>query len=163
MNAYTIKRKFKILYNSIGKYWWKKPTIKSIDETINYIRERHCSVSRFGDGEFEMMLGYGNGFQSSNDELSHRLRQVIMMPVDNHIVCLPDIFGDLSMLNEKSLKYNTELMKKRRRQYLNLLDIDRTYYNTFFTRFYDMFAVKSNSCRWAEKNKEIWGGRYTYC
>lgn len=156
MNVYFAKRRITAVYNAIGKYFWKKPMIMSIDDTINHIVENHCSVSRFGDGEFEMILGYGNKFQISNSALNARLQQVLTERVDNHIVCLPDIFGDLSYLKESSRKYDRALLAKRRRKYLKLINCRRAYYNAFFTRFYDMFEDKSNAGRWAEKIKDIW-------
>lgn len=148
-----------ILYNTVGKFIWKKPMIKSIDETLDYIAENHCSVSRFGDGEFAVMLGSGYaGYQSYDNALSKRLRGVMEQPVENHIVCLPDIFGDLSSLKQESVEFNNGVLGNARRDWLNLIPMERDYYNSFFTRCYNMFLDKSNCPRWFDKCKSIWGG-----
>ena len=42
---------FNALYNRIIWKLKKKPIVKSIDETLDYINEQHCFVSRYGDGE----------------------------------------------------------------------------------------------------------------
>lgn len=46
-----------VLYNKLTWKFRKKPKVKSIDETLDYINKNHCSVSRYGDGEFTIMLG----------------------------------------------------------------------------------------------------------
>lgn len=147
------------IYNRLGKYIWKKPKIKSIDETLDYINEHHCSVSRFGDGEFAIIQGNYNGFQNYNSELGKKLSIILTNPIENHIVCLPDIFGDQDGLKSNSKIFNNGLLDNERRAWLNLLDINRVYYNAFFTRCYNMFENKSNSERWFNKNKKIWADK----
>lgn len=155
-----VKGRLIILYNDLGKYFWKKPNIKSIDETLDHINEKQCSVSRFGDGEFAVMLGTGySGYQDFRDQLSKRLYQVLQQPIGNHIVCLPDIFGDLSALRSESIEFNRGVLGNSRRKYLDLIPMERDYYNTFFTRCYNMFIDKSNCPRWFEKCKSIWAGK----
>lgn len=115
-----VKGRLIILYNDLGKYFWKKPNIKSIDETLDYINSKQCSVSRFGDGEFAVMLGTGySGYQDFSDQLSKRLYVVLQQPIRNHIVCLPDIFGDLSTLRSESIEFNRGLLGNSRRKILN--------------------------------------------
>lgn len=46
---------FNALYNRIIWKLKKKPIVKSIDETLDYINEQHCFVSRYGDGEFTLI------------------------------------------------------------------------------------------------------------
>lgn len=117
-----VKGRLIILYNDLGKHFWKKPNIKSIDETLDHINEKQCSVSRFGDGEFAVMLGIGySGYQDFRDQLSKRLYQVLQQPIENHIVCLPDIFGDLSTLRSESIEFNRGVLGNSRRKYLDLI------------------------------------------
>lgn len=151
-----IRNRVLMTYNFIGKYIWKKPIIKSIDETLDYIVENHCSVSRFGDGEFAIIQGNSNGFQNENNELGARLAKILIEPIDNHIVCLPDIFGNMDNLRDSSKLYSNGLLGKERRAWLNLLDLERVYYNAFFTRCYNMFEDKSRCPVWFKKNKKIW-------
>ncbi len=144
------------IYNTIGKYIWRKPKIKSIDETIDYILNNQCSVSRFGDGEFAIIQGNYNGFQEKNGELGNRLAEILVAPVNNHIVCLPDVFGNLKGLKKSSKEFNNGLLRNERRAWLKLLNIDRQYYNAFFTRCYNMFEDKTQCRKWFSKNKKIW-------
>lgn len=152
-----LKLHFSVLYNRMLWKLKKKPIVKSIDETLDYINEHHCSVSRYGDGEFTVMLGVDcTGYQMYNAELGERLREIIESPIEKHIVCLPGIFGDLSFLKESSLKFNKGMIAGAGRKWLDSIPKDRVYYNTFFTRCYNMFADKANCPRWFEKNKIIW-------
>lgn len=145
------------LYNRIIWKLWKKPTVKSIDDTLDYIIEHHCSVSRYGDGEFTVILGIDcTGYQMCNTELRDRLNLILQNPIENHIVCLPDIFGDLSFLKDSSLKFNRGMIAGMGRQWLRLIPTGRVYFNSFFTRCYNMFADKANCPRWFDKNKKIW-------
>ena len=75
-----------------------KPRMKilSAEKTIAYIEQHHCSVARFGDGEFEMLLGDVSesgtgvsGFQKQNPELSKRLAEVLASKDPNLLVCIP--------------------------------------------------------------------------
>lgn len=43
-----------------GRFGWK-PYVHTIDETLDYILMHHCSVSRYGDGEFAIIEGERTG------------------------------------------------------------------------------------------------------
>lgn len=158
-----MNRKIKIaalyLKNNVIKWVGWKPQVVSIDDTIDYILKNRCSVSRYGDGEFSVMIGYGNGFQTQDAMLSNRLREIIKSNLDHHIVCIGDIFGSMSSLKKESREFNDGLLNLHREDWLALLNRHKTYFNAFFTRPYQMFADKSNSKRWFEKCKKIWERR----
>ena len=154
----SIKNRLTICCNSVGKHIWKNPEVKSIDETLDYILEKKCSVSRYGDGEFAVIIGNSNGFQTINDELGSRLKLVLQNEIDNHIVCLPDIFESLDGLRPESVLFNRQVLGMERRKWLDVIPSDRIYYNTFFTRCYNMFVDKTPCKRWFDKNKQIWDG-----
>lgn len=93
-----LKLHLEVLYNRIIWKVKKKPIVKSIDEMLDYINEHHCSVSRYGDGEFTVILGSNcTGYQKYDVKLGQRLKEIIESPIQNHIVCLPGILGDLFM------------------------------------------------------------------
>ena len=155
-----LKLHLEVLYNRIIWKVKKKLIVKSIDETLDYINEHHCSVSRYGDGEFTVILGSNcTGYQKYDVKLGQRLKEIIESPIQNHIVCLPGIFGDLSFLKERSLKFNKGMISGAWRKWLEFIPKERIYYNSFFTHCYNMFADKANCQRWFEKNKMIWQKR----
>lgn len=137
----------------------KKPQVYTIDQTLDYIQLNHSSVSRFGDGEFLMILGHGNGFQPYAKALADRLKEVLNSNLDGHIVCISDIWGDLSFMKDQSIAFNRKYLRTHGYAVLKTIDCSRNYFNTFFTRPYDMFADKSQSVSWFEKNKQIWDSK----
>ena len=155
--ASGIKNAVRHIDNSVFCRLMKKPEVKSIDETIDYILKNNCSVSRFGDGELLMILGYRNGFQTYSRELAVRLEEVLKSNLSNHIVCLADMFGSLKKLNKESIKYNKKYLSKYRRKLYRIIPRKKEggFYNTFFTRPYNMFRDKSDSARWFNNNKKI--------
>ena len=71
----------------------------SSEETVSYIIGHRCSVARFGDGEFQMIEHGRNGgeasdfgvdtFQPFSQRLSDRLGEVLLVPKENLLVCIP--------------------------------------------------------------------------
>ena len=71
------------------------PTVKSIDESLDFIRENHSSVIRFGDGEINLIAGHSIAYQDYHPELARTLRELVgMNSSEKLLVCLPDAFED---------------------------------------------------------------------
>ncbi len=153
----AIRSKDSVL-SSFVKCFVKGPNIESVDSTLDYITAKKCSVSRFGDGEFDMIIGYGNNFQKHDARLAERLSEIVVSDLNNHIVCLPDMFGSLKQFRQDSKRFNKAFLKTRRAKIYSFLNHDKQYYNTFCTRPYYMFDDKSNSPLYFEKIKILWGG-----
>ena len=67
--------------------------VMSSVETIRYIREKRCSLARYGDGELNMILiGKSIGFQKYNPELAEALRRVLFDRREELLLCLPHEF-----------------------------------------------------------------------
>ena len=54
-----------------------KLNVMSIEETIEYVIHNKCSISRFGDGELNIVSGKGIGFQSQSDKLTLALKAIL--------------------------------------------------------------------------------------
>ena len=144
------------LKNEIGKFFWRQPKIASIEETIQEIIIHRKSVSRFGDGELCCIFGVGNGFQEYDEQLAKRLKEILKSNKVNHIVCLPDCWGDISYMKDSSIEFHKGLLFIYREKWTKILDLDKQYYNTFITRFYNLFRDKVE-CNDRIKNlKQIW-------
>ena len=117
----------------------KYKDIKILDSitSINYILDHQCSVSRFGDGEFDLIEGRKEGYQEPNERLAHLLKQVLQSNVPNHMIGIPRPLIDTSMLKRESKefweRYFLVYHGKSIRKYLSS---DKTYLDTQLSRFY---------------------------
>ncbi|WP_438824798.1 GT-D fold domain-containing glycosyltransferase [Bacillus sp. JJ1532] len=48
------------------------------------------------------MNGKSIGFQSYSDQLSNRLKDIIISQQKDHIVCIPNVFNEPSWFNERA-------------------------------------------------------------
>lgn len=143
----------------IDKNLIRIPQIKSIDETIDDIVEKRLSVSRYGDGEFDIIHGRNIKFQQANPLLAEKLKEALTVPVNNYAVALADIYGDLSQLETKYANFFREFLIEFREEQYRYLDMNRIYYNAFITRIYSEMRDKSLSGKWFKKMKKIWENR----
>lgn len=139
---------------------FKRLHIASSKETIQFILDHHCSVSRFGDGEFNLIQGRGNGFQSYHSQLSFRLDEILKSgSTSKHIVCIP-----FSLINTDRLKsYPKDFWRFYAvRHYFFLrkhLSFRHQYFDSLVTRFYIDNKDKSESANQIAELRKIWSGR----
>lgn len=134
--------------------------IKNTLETVCYITANKCSVSRFGDGEFAVMAGGYNGFQTSNELLARKLSEVFSNPIENHITCIPK-----ALQTQRGLKQSSKLFilgflaiygKTMLFPFLNQRFL---YFDTNFTRFYMPYKTSNQVGDYVKKLKLIWDKR----
>ena len=144
----------------------KKPKIMCFEETINYILKNGCSVSRFGDGEFNLCLYdcYDLFFQKYDKNLSLKLLEALNSNDNgNVLLCLP---------SSLTLRYRLNLTKTPRRFWRNVLiyeypllkkhiDMNSVFGDSLFTRFYMDYKNKSkkNISKKVCLIKKIWDKR----
>ena len=157
----AIKDKITLCYwNHIDEQERKKcvePKIASIEETIHKILVEHVSVSRFGDGEYKWIADLPqDSFQDSSPKMRERLTEIIKSDLENHIVCLSDVFGDLSKYNAYGMQFWTWFMANNRVKWSSYLKPDKQYYNTNMTRLYMDYKDKSKCASWFQLLKKVW-------
>lgn len=135
------------------------PVIKTIDETIDEIITNKCSVSRYGSGEVEIILGYNIGFQSANLQLADKLKQILISTDPDIIICLPDIFHSLENCNGSAQSYWSRYLFSTRWTWYKLTSREKVYYNAFITRLYLDWKDKTKCEGWFNKLKQIWHER----
>ena len=79
--------------------------IASDEETLNQIIYNKKSISRFGDGEFELIFGHNISFQDSNKILSHRLKEILNNTDNNYLVGINIPYKDIYKLNIREKKF----------------------------------------------------------
>lgn len=153
------KDKMTIFYNKNITDKQKKPIVKDTDETLNKIINDKCSVSRFGDGEFSLIYGESLKFQPKNDELSRRLKEILKSNEENHIVCIPNVFGEMEWATDKAKKYWIKYLNLNRGKIYKLLNKNKEYYDTQVTRLYIDLKDKEKVKKRFEKIKLLWKDR----
>lgn len=114
--------------------------LNSID-SIKYIIEHKCSVSRYGDGEIVMLLGGGySGYQEADNLLANRLRQVILADdAPNHIVGLPFPLKFTSNLRASSKEFWDYFTLRKGNDFHEFVSSNRLYIDTQLSRFYIIY------------------------
>ena len=80
--------------------------IMSSEKTIRYILKHKCSIARYGDGEFSIMMGsYDIDFQSRSTELSKKLLDVLSHANKNLLICIPRYFNSVRKCNTNVKKF----------------------------------------------------------
>lgn len=148
------------IYPAIYHLFLNKISIANSEETINYIKKNKCSVCRFGDGEFNLMQGKGNGFQSYNYNLMLRLREVLEQKSSRQvIICIP-----YTLINQESLMpYARNFWKFYAVRHIAFLyrslATQNMYFDSMISRFYIDFKDKKHSAYHISKLKELWENR----
>lgn len=70
-------------------------------KTIRYIMKNKCSVARYGDGEFKLMLKKADiGFQKRDDRLAESLVRVLDENRKSLLICVPSAFNSVRGRND---------------------------------------------------------------
>lgn len=135
-----------------------KYKILTSEATINAIIENKMSVSRFGDGEFRLIMKERDiVFQNLKNGISERLLEVLNSSLQNHLVALP-----LSFKTTKGLKQDS---KVHWLHFINcygakfspfIYDKSKTYGNAFISRFYIDYKDHSKAETTVLNLKKIW-------
>lgn len=147
-------------YIVLGRHHGIVPRVLSINDTIRYIVEQRCSVSRFGDGE--MLLTRSNksiGFQKGHPLLAQKLTKILQSHEPGHLVCISDAFEGLQRYNRRARRFWRTHFFLYGSWWDQLLQPERTYGNTFVTRPYMDFASKNACGGWFDELKAIWSNR----
>lgn len=145
------------LASKIKKNKISVPQIHSVEETVKVIVQMGKSMSRYGDGEMDIIRGKNLSFQSHNEVLQQRLREILKSDLENHIVCLPDIYGDYeNRTDEFKTIFRTHLADGGREKEYEFFDMQKEYYDSFITRPYKDYEDKSDVKGRFDALKSIW-------
>jgi glycosyltransferase family protein len=139
------------------------PEIKNVDETVEQIITKKSSLARFGDGEFILMDGGRIDYQHRSEKMALHLKEVIASDLSNLLIALPPCFGFMDNFMPPVLDFWRKCMHRKREQVYSWLEMDRVYYDAFFSRVYmhynktDELYAKCES--YYKKVKKIWTGR----
>jgi glycosyltransferase family protein len=155
-----LKRKIKNIKNYLVLKCVRRPNVLSIDDTLDYILEHKCSVSRYGDGELDLMMNISMYYQEQSDKLSNALLEVFnKQSTENHIVCLGDFFDYAELYTKPSVDYSKKLILLHKDKYKTFINKNKVYYNSNITRPYMIYKDKSKVPSQMAKWKLVWENR----
>lgn len=144
------------------KNYRKKNQLKimTIEETLNYIIENNCSVSRYGDGEFNLLSSSSIGFQESDFELVNRLQKIVRKTgKSNCLICLPGMFAYENEYEKATRRYFEKILVHKRKEWYSYCSRQYFYGNADITRCYVEFSDKSKTAHYFLLLKQIWNKR----
>ncbi len=129
----------------------KKPKIASKEETVRKIEEEHCSIARFGDGDFGLMFGLPEGYQKCDSRLTARLKEVLSYHGSEKL-----LIGISKAIFVSKYPYYPRYRVKYLWKISRLLDKDRQYYHTDISRFYHSTGDRKKELEYIGMLKQIW-------
>lgn len=137
------------------------PKIIDVEHTVNLINNEKKSLARFGDNEFELMCGrLRTNYQDVNYELAKRLKEVLNSHEDNLLIAIADNYGSLAKYTDEGARdIRMYLTKDVRRKHMELLDLDRQYYDAYLSRPYMIYRDKENAKSKFDSIRRIWSDK----
>lgn len=142
--------------DEVSRVIYGTPKVMSIDQTIDYILREHCSVVRYGDGEFKLVNGQPIRFQKFDPKLSTRLGEILWSDENDVLVCIPDIYRDLKWMIPSAYQYMWMIVAQNRKAWTKIVSKKKDYGNAFISRCYLEWQDKSKCACWFQKLKQIW-------
>ncbi|KAG4097265.1 DUF1792-domain-containing protein [Neocallimastix lanati (nom. inval.)] len=126
--------------------------ILSSEETVDDIINNKKSISRFGDGEFDLIFGKGIGFQKFDKNMSKRLTDILRSNKEDLIIAIP--------ITLKTVKTNNNFWKnfisKYQYKLINLFNFNKIYGNAGISRFYNFNSNGNFVLNYINKLKLVW-------
>ncbi len=136
------------------------PRIKPATELLRRILAEKCSLCRYGDGEFEIMLYRERAwFQKVDIGLAERMREIILSKREDVIIALADNFGNLDKYKEEAANDIREYMVQSREEIILLFNRDGSYYDTYVSRPYIIYKDKEYAKEIFRLFKKVWQDR----
>lgn len=151
------------LADKVRKEKIELPLICTVDDTMHKIIQDRVSVSRYGDGEFQIIIGSAKDvYQDDDEELAKRLKEILKSNLDGHIVALADDYGCMEGIREENKNAIRRYMKpEKRREHYRYIDMDKSYYNAYISRPYIIYPHDRREEAYARFKawKSIWDRR----
>lgn len=138
--------------------------VMSSMETIAYIKEHHCSISRYGNDELDIAMGHKmESFQVDTPELTEKLCNVLKERQDGLLICMPRYFNNLRGCKKASKHYwNSWKLGHQERMVTFLRETtgqDYLFGDSEVTRPYIDYKSPRNAQRVFPALKTLWEGR----
>lgn len=141
-----------------------KLKIMSLEKTICYIKNNECSISRYGDGEFDIMLRRGEpGFQKSSHEISEKLLEVFVNPPEKLLICIPQALTNTKRYRSEAKKYWNWWAIQKQEDIIKLIKQktkrDYIFGDSYVSRPYSGYKSRKIAKNIFKQLKEIWNNK----
>lgn len=144
--------------------------VRDMEETVDHIIKDRCSVSRYGDGEVQIIIRYIENreyevdtFQTFDTSLASRLKTILSCsePVDGHAVCIPYAIYDSGGYSGYTNLFWKRFWVKDCLRHYSCFSTSAVYCDTNFTRFYmgSSRSRRQDIALYVERMKGIWNGQ----
>lgn len=141
-----------------------KLKIMTDEQTISYIQKHRCSISRFGDGEFAIMLQRGGPeFQQASKEMAAAMEQVFENHSSELLICLPHAFNSTKGFEDFARSFWDGWVRD------NLMDVSRAirkrigydyrFGDAYISRPYTAYKSKKRAAKLFTRLKTLWYDR----
>lgn len=154
--------------HEFNKKFLSVPKIVNKEDLVEILINTDKSISRFGDGEFNIIINgkpasqndTKNIYQGYNEYIVKRAKEILIQDDENLCVCIPNNFENLNKMRNKSKKTWQIVMGKSRKKIYKILNMDKTYYDSFISRPYMDFKKNDKNYKktqtYFNKLKQIW-------
>lgn len=164
MDIHEIKKEIAKIFLPILKIWnyfqRKKYGITVLNTltSLSLIKDNNLSISRFGDGEFDLINGKSLKFQEYTPLISKRLKTILEVKEDikSLKIAIPCSYMHLSEFNRKSQLFWIMYYKNCRKALYNILNKEYKYFDSQITRIYINRKNYKLSQQYFQLWKEIW-------
>lgn len=125
-------------------------------ETVKKIQQG-MSICRYGDGEFNIILGGRTRLQPENKELVERLKMILKDDSPNILVGIPEAFDKkYDRYTDDASNFWKDYNDKNFDEIIKLLDLNKDYYSAQITWFYMDYKEKDKCDKYVQELKNIW-------
>ena len=150
-----------ILLSSNVEDLFKEIKIFSMKETLDEIIFNNRSISRFGDGEFNLIYRNENPFQEYNKNLCKKLKFILKSKEEGILIGInfPYKKYQLDRYVDNVKQFFISYINNNKYKIYKLLRKYKKYYSSAITRFYIDFKNKTVVPDYIKKLKKIWDKR----
>lgn len=138
-----------------------KPDVFDSLKTLQMINDRHLSISRYGDYEFNLIRGKSVGYQEADQKLIQKLRETLKYKrkQQNHVVGIPMTMVSLEGVTSESARFWRKYFAKNQTWINGYLNFNEQYFDSQISRFWINRNSKEYSLKLLDEWRSIWNGK----
>lgn len=160
----SIRSELSFRKNLLVNAWMKRKyriKIRNTKETLEVLINRKKSISRFGDGEFNLIFGNSLKFQDYEERLGQRLKEILKAESEegNCGIAIPYVYAGFEDITKESKQFWVQYFRMYRRKIYSLLNPKYEYLDAQITRIYVNRKNKEDSRTYFALWRKLWEGQ----